>query len=164
MQLSQRVSAGLIACTGVRKDCHRCRPHKPSSIGKVTPAQATPWHSDAWGKQMIPKVLIEGPSGQQGRFWGTGGHEPLPTDTGNNYPIPKKRSGTEIHMMWTDTPCRVTCWGGGSGSWRPSVIRRSVRGCHPLAGERRSLRRVPVTTTLECDDISRASGGDGFRA
>ena len=29
------------------------------------------------------------------------------------YPIPKEEGGTEIHMIWTDTPCRTTCWNDG---------------------------------------------------
>jgi anaerobic selenocysteine-containing dehydrogenase len=30
------------------------------------------------------------------------------------YPIPKEEGGTEIHMIWSDTPCRTTCWNGGN--------------------------------------------------
>ena len=30
------------------------------------------------------------------------------------YPIPKEEGGTEIHMIWTDTPCRTTCWNDGN--------------------------------------------------
>jgi len=30
------------------------------------------------------------------------------------YPIPKEKGGTEIHMIWTDTPCWTTCWNGGN--------------------------------------------------
>ena len=29
------------------------------------------------------------------------------------YPIPKEEGGSEIHMMWTDSPCRLTCWNDG---------------------------------------------------
>jgi len=28
------------------------------------------------------------------------------------YPIPKDQGGTEIHMIWTDKPCRILCWNG----------------------------------------------------
>ncbi|MFC1902421.1 molybdopterin dinucleotide binding domain-containing protein, partial [Chloroflexota bacterium] len=30
------------------------------------------------------------------------------------YPIPKEEGGSEIHMIWSDTPCRTTCWNGGN--------------------------------------------------
>jgi len=30
------------------------------------------------------------------------------------YPIPKREGGTEIHMIWSDTPCRTTCWNCGN--------------------------------------------------
>ena len=30
------------------------------------------------------------------------------------YPIAKEKGGTEIHMIWTDTPCRITCWNHGN--------------------------------------------------
>ena len=30
------------------------------------------------------------------------------------YPIPKKDGGTEIKMIWTDSPCWITCWNCGN--------------------------------------------------
>ncbi|MFC1905444.1 molybdopterin-dependent oxidoreductase [Chloroflexota bacterium] len=30
------------------------------------------------------------------------------------YPIPRAEGGTEIHMIWSDTPCRTTCWNCGN--------------------------------------------------
>ncbi|MFC1901908.1 molybdopterin-dependent oxidoreductase [Chloroflexota bacterium] len=30
------------------------------------------------------------------------------------YPIPKEEGGTEIHMIWSDSPCRTTCWNCGN--------------------------------------------------
>jgi len=29
------------------------------------------------------------------------------------YPISKEQGGTKIHMIWTDSPCWVTCWNNG---------------------------------------------------
>jgi len=29
------------------------------------------------------------------------------------YPIPKEKGGTEVHMIWMDNPCRLTCWNDG---------------------------------------------------
>ena len=71
----------------------------------------------AWGKQLLPKTLIE-EAIKKGTvdFWGTGGHEEPTADQYKKYtyPIEKEKGGTEIHMMWTDTPCRITCWGWGN--------------------------------------------------
>ena len=30
------------------------------------------------------------------------------------FPIPEEEGGTDIHMIWTDTPCWTTCWNGGN--------------------------------------------------
>ena len=30
------------------------------------------------------------------------------------YPIPAEEGGTDIHMMWSSTPCWTTCWNGGN--------------------------------------------------
>ncbi len=30
------------------------------------------------------------------------------------YPVPKEEGGSEIHMIWSDTPCCTTCWNGGN--------------------------------------------------
>ncbi len=32
----------------------------------------------------------------------------------HTYPVPKEQGGTEIHMIWSDTPCRTTCWNQGN--------------------------------------------------
>ena len=47
---------------------------------------------------------------------GSGGQESQTEDqfVKYTYPIPKEEGGTEIHMMWTDTPCRTTCWNDGN--------------------------------------------------
>jgi hypothetical protein len=49
-------------------------------------------------------------------FAAPGAIEALVMDQFNEYtyPIPKEEGGSEIHMMWTDTPCRITCWNGGN--------------------------------------------------
>ena len=58
-------------------------------------------------------------------------------------PFPRKKGGTEIHMMWTDTPCRITCWNCGNDT---IIAERDPQdrvhpGPAPLAGERLSVRR-----------------------
>jgi trimethylamine-N-oxide reductase (cytochrome c) len=71
----------------------------------------------AWGKQLIPKTLIHTAIlNPPLKFWGNGGIEEMVDDqfVEYNYPIAKEKGGTEIHMMWTDTPCRITCWNCGN--------------------------------------------------
>ena len=135
----------------------------------LKPHRGTP---TAWGKQMIPKVLIE-EAIRDGKvdFWGTGGHEEPTSDQYKkySYPIPKEKGGTEIHMMWTDTPCRVTCWGGGGEvmeAFRNPKI-ECVVAQHPWLENDVLCADVifPVTTTLECDDISPCiREGDSFQS
>jgi molybdopterin guanine dinucleotide-containing S/N-oxide reductase-like protein len=68
--------------------------------------------------QFIPKTLIEkailsdDPISWYGcvAAW-------CPTEdqfTKYTYPIAKEKGGTEIHMIWSDTPCRTTCWNHGN--------------------------------------------------
>jgi len=126
----------------------------------------------AWGKQMIPKVLIE-EAIRDGKceFWGTGGHEEPTSNQFRRYeyPIAKEDGGTEIHMMWTDTPCRVTCWGGGGEvmeAFRNPKI-ECVVAQHPWLENDTLCADIifPVTTTLECDDISPCiREGDSFQS
>lgn len=72
----------------------------------------------AWQKQMIPKTLIHKAieSDEPIKFRGAGAQEGSVKDQLKEYtyPIPKEQGGSEIHMMWTDTPCRITCWNGGN--------------------------------------------------
>ena len=68
-------------------------------------------------KQGIPKTLI-----QQAilnppiTFWGSGAIAAKTEDqfVKYSYPIPAEEGGTEIRMIWTDTPCRTTCWNDGN--------------------------------------------------
>ena len=103
-------------------------------------------------------------------FWGTGGHEEPTSDQYRRYeyPISQGKGGTEIHMMWTDTPCRVTCWGGGGEvmeAFRNPKI-ECVVAQHPWLENDCLCADIilPTTTTLECDDISPCiREGDSFQ-
>jgi trimethylamine-N-oxide reductase (cytochrome c) len=135
----------------------------------LKPHRGTP---TAWGKQMIPKTLIE-EAIRDGKveFWGTGGHEEPTEDQYKRYvyPIEKEKGGTEIHMMWTDTPCRVTCWGCGNdvmeGFRNPKI--ECVVAQHPWL-ENDVLAAdiiLPTNTTLEVNDISPCiREGDSFQS
>ncbi len=85
------------------------------------------------------------------------------------YPIAKEDGGTEIHMMWTDTPCRVTCWNCGNDVM--DAVRNPKIECvvaqHPwLENDTLSADIIlPTTTTLEVDDISPCiREGDSFQS
>ncbi len=135
----------------------------------LKPHRGTP---TAWGKQMIPKTLIE-QAIKNGKveFWGTGGHEEPTEDQYKKYtyPIPKEEGGTEIHMMWTDTPCRTTCWGWGGDIME--AVRNPKIECvvaqHPwLENDVLSADIIlPTNTTLEVNDISPCiREGDSFQS
>jgi molybdopterin guanine dinucleotide-containing S/N-oxide reductase-like protein len=114
----------------------------------------------AWGKQLIPKTMIhkailEPPL----KFWGNGGIEELVDDQfiEYNYPIAKEKGGTEIHMMWTDTPCRITCWNCGNetiiAERDPKI--EFILAQHPWL-ENDCLYAdiiLPSNTNMEVDDI-----------
>jgi trimethylamine-N-oxide reductase (cytochrome c) len=73
------------------------------------------------------------------------------------YPIPEEEGGSEIHMMWTDTPCRTTCWNCGNeiiDSMRDPKI-ECIVAQHPWM-ENDTLfcdLILPVNTKFEEDDI-----------
>ena len=114
----------------------------------------------AWGKQLIPKTLIhKAILDPPLKFWGNGGIEEMVEDqfVEYRYPLPKEEGGTEIHMMWTDTPCRITCWNCGNET---IIAERSpniefILAQHPWL-ENDCLYAdiiLPSNTTLEVDDI-----------
>ena len=115
----------------------------PAGDRLLKPHRGTP---TAWGKQLIPKTLIE-EAIKNGTvdFWGTGGHEEPTADQFKKYtyPIPKEEGGTEIHMMWTDTPCRHDLLELRQRHRRSHAQSqdRMHRGPASLAGERLPLRR-----------------------
>ncbi len=141
----------------------------PAGERILKPHRCTP---TAWGKQMIPKTLIE-EAIRKGTvdFWGTGGHEEETSDQYKKYtyPIPKEDGGTEIHMMWTDTPCRQTCWNCGNDvaldSRNPKI--ECIVAQHPWLENDCLFADIilPSNTTLEVDDISPClRDGDSFQS
>jgi trimethylamine-N-oxide reductase (cytochrome c) len=73
------------------------------------------------------------------------------------YPIPKEEGGSEIHMMWTDSPCRLTCWNDGMRT--VEALRNSKIEC--IVAQHQWLENdclfadilLPVNTNLEEEDI-----------
>jgi molybdopterin guanine dinucleotide-containing S/N-oxide reductase-like protein len=142
---------------------------EPAGMRLLKPHQTTP---TAWGKQLIPKTLIEKAiKSPPVDFWGTGAHEiPVPDQFKKyTYPIPKEMGGTEFHMVWTDSPCRTTCWNCGNDI--EEAIRDPKIECvvaqHPwLENDCLSADIIlPSNTTMEVEDIEPCiRQGDSFQS
>jgi trimethylamine-N-oxide reductase (cytochrome c) len=87
----------------------------------------------SWGPQLIPKTLIQDAIFKAPQapldFHGAGGQE-SPTEEQfdrYSYPIAKEKGGVPIHMIWTDTPCRITCW--NHGNWTIEAFKEPSIEC-----------------------------------
>jgi molybdopterin guanine dinucleotide-containing S/N-oxide reductase-like protein len=116
--------------------------------------------SQSCTRQIIPKTLIqEAILNPPVTFWGNGGHETATEDQFKKYtyPIPKEEGGAEIHMMWTDSPCRTTCWndGGKTIEAMRSPKIECIVAQHPWLENDCLLSDIilPSNTTFEEDDI-----------
>ncbi|MDP2917840.1 MAG: molybdopterin-dependent oxidoreductase, partial [Dehalococcoidia bacterium] len=116
--------------------------------------------SAALGKQLIPKTLIhKAIPNPPVSFYGTGVIMAPIEDQFKKYtyPIPKDEGGTEIHMMWTDSPCRTTCWNCGNETIE--ALRNPKIECivaqHPWLENDCLFADIilPANTTMEVDDI-----------
>ena len=73
------------------------------------------------------------------------------------YPIPEKEGGSEIHMIWSDTPCRTTCWNCGNETVEafqsPKIECVIVQ--HPWLENDTLLADIilPVSTKMEEEDF-----------
>lgn len=130
-------------------------PQLPERLTK--PTQTT---IRAWGKQLIPKTLIhKAILDPPLKFWGNGGIEEMVEDqfVEYNYPLDKKDGGTEIHMMWTDTPCRITCWNCGN----ETIVAERDQKIEFILAQHPWLENdclyadiiLPTNTNMEVDDI-----------
>ncbi len=78
------------------------------------------------------------------------------------FPIPKEEGGTDIHMIWTDTPCWTTCWNGGNlyvDAMRDQKI-EFILTEHPWMEDDTMLSDIILPTTTRCEeyDISAGAG------
>ncbi len=115
----------------------------------------------AWQQQIIPKTLIQKAilSDEPITFHGTGAQNALVRDQFNEYKFPSEEEGvgTDIHMIWTDTPCRITCWNYGHETelaLRSPKI-ETIVAQHPWL-ENDCLYAdiiLPANTYMEVDDI-----------
>ena len=132
---------------------------------KISPLMLFKLTANAFTKQIIPKTYIQDAIlNPPITFWGTGG---LSESAENQfvkytYPLPKEEGGTEIHMIWTDTPCRTTCWNDGNrtvDAFRSSKI-ECVVAQHPWLENDCLIADIilPANTTLEVDDLVSCGG------
>jgi len=122
---------------------------------------------NAFTKQQIPKTLIqEAILNPPINFWGNGAIDSPREDQFKKYtyPIPKEEGGTEIHMIWTDTPCRTTCWNDGNKTIE--AMRSPKIECivaqHPWLENDCLLADIilPSNTTMEVEDIMTNTRGN----
>ena len=73
------------------------------------------------------------------------------------YPIEKDKGGTRIRMMWSDTPCRTTCWNAGNKT--ELALRNPEIECivtqHPWFENDTPFSDIilPTNTHMEVDEI-----------
>ena len=113
---------------------------------------------DAWGPQLIPKTLIQDAILKPPLvFYGNGGQEGLTEDQFIRYTYPNEKDGALVHMIWTDTPCRITCW--NHGNWTIDAFQHPSIECivaqHPWLENECIYADIilPANTTLEVEDI-----------
>jgi molybdopterin guanine dinucleotide-containing S/N-oxide reductase-like protein len=111
-------------------------------------------------KQFIPKTLIqEAILNPPLTFSGSGAVAGAVEDqfVKYTYPISPQEGGSEIHMIWSDAPCRTTCWNAGNKTIEalrsPKIECITVQ--HPWLENDCLLADIilPANTTFEIDDI-----------
>jgi molybdopterin guanine dinucleotide-containing S/N-oxide reductase-like protein len=149
---SQITYTGMPRAEGLRST----RFFNPELSERITKPVATTIR--AWGKQLIPKTWIQQAIDEPPlTFYGSGAIETPTEDQFIEYNYPLKEGGTEIHMIWTDTPCRITCW--NHGNWTIDAFRNpkieTVVAQHPWLENDCLIADVilPSNTTLEVEDI-----------
>ena len=112
----------------------------------------------AWGKQLIPKTWIQqGIENPPLTFYGSGAIETPTEDQFIKYTYPLEKGGYEFHMIWTDTPCRITCWNNGNFTidafQNPKI--ECVVAQHPWLENDCLIADIilPSNTTMEVEDI-----------
>ncbi len=132
---------------------------------KIQPLMLFKFTANCFTKQAIPKTYIQDAIlNPPITFWGTGGLSETPENQFQKYtyPIPREQGGTEIHMIWTDTPCRTTCWNDGNQTveaFRSPKI-ECVVAQHPWLENDCMIADIilPANTTLEVDDLVSCQG------
>ena len=124
----------------------------------LNPAMST---ISPWQEQIIPKTLLVKAieSDEPVSFTGTSAIEAQVRDQFKKYtyPLAKAKGGIEIRMIWSDTPCRPTCWNGGNKielSLRNPRIETIVTQ-HPWMENECCFSDIilPINTFAEEDDL-----------
>ena len=120
-------------------------------------------------KQFIPRdrihdALLNPPISWYGIGWGKMGSEDQFIKF--TYPIPKEEGGSEIHMIWTDAPCWITCW-NDSNSYIKALRSPKIEfmlAQHPWMENDCLFADIilPVSTKFELNDIGADSGSGQF--
>jgi trimethylamine-N-oxide reductase (cytochrome c) len=111
-------------------------------------------------KQYLPKTLIyRGINNPPVSFMGAGAINSETEDQFKKYvfPIPEEEDGSEIRMIWTDTPCLTTCWNCGNETieaYRNPKVEFIVAQ-HPWLENDCLFADIilPANTTFEVEDI-----------
>jgi trimethylamine-N-oxide reductase (cytochrome c) len=120
-------------------------------------------------KQFIPRDLIHDallnpPISWYGYTWGTFGTADQFREF--HYPIPEAEGGSDIHMMWTDAPCWITCWNDSNSfikATRSPKIECIVAQQPWFENDCLFADIVlPITTKFENNDIGADSGNGQF--
>jgi len=111
-------------------------------------------------KQFLPKTLIQEAILNPSLTFSGSGAVTAPVEdqfVKYSYPISQEEGGSEIHMIWTDAPCRTTCW--NAGNLTAEALRNPKIECivaqHPWLENDCLLADIilPANTTFEVDDI-----------
>jgi molybdopterin guanine dinucleotide-containing S/N-oxide reductase-like protein len=132
---------------------------------KIAPLMLFKFTANCFTKQAVPKTYLQDAIlNPPITYWGTGGLSEPPENQFKKYtyPIAKEEGGTEIHMIWTDTPCRTTCWNDGMKTvdafQSPKI--ECVVAQHPWLENDCLIADIilPANTTLEVDDLVSCGG------
>jgi molybdopterin guanine dinucleotide-containing S/N-oxide reductase-like protein len=125
----------------------------PSLMAAYTGSNSTETNHAFLPKTLLPKAILEG-----GCEWWGNEHEMAPReDQFISYKYPADGC-SKIHMVWTDSPCFMTCWNDGNSFVRamrhPDI--EFIFAQHPWLENDCLLADVilPVNTKLEEDDIN----------
>jgi trimethylamine-N-oxide reductase (cytochrome c) len=113
-----------------------------------------------WQESVLPKTLVHKAlkSEEPLKFMGTGAIEASVAAQfkEHEFPLPTK-DGARIRMIWTDTPCRTTCWNGGNET--EEALRSPEVECilaqHPWLENDCLFSDIilPANTHMEVEDI-----------
>jgi trimethylamine-N-oxide reductase (cytochrome c) len=113
-----------------------------------------------WQESVLPKTLFNAhlQTEEPLKFTGCGAIESPVTGQfkQHTFPLPGK-DGARVRMMWSDAPCRVTCWNGGNDT--EDVFRSPQLECiiaqHPWMENDCIFADIilPANTHMEVEDI-----------